>query len=114
MPSQLNPQLRTIKVVHSVVWLFFVLCIFAIALTAAAGRFEVSAVASAFVLLECGILACNGGRCPLTGAAARYTSDRESNFDIYLPRWLARHNKVVFGSLFVAGEVFALWRWWGR
>ena len=114
MASQLNSQIRTIKLVHTAVWVFFVACIFAIPVTAAAGQFEAWVVASAFVVLECGILACNGGRCPLTAVAARYTSDRESNFDIYLPRWLARHNKAVFGSLFVVGEVFAVWRWWGR
>ena len=39
--------------------------------------------------------------------AARYTDDRRANFDIYLPVWLARYNKHVFGPLYVAGVVFA-------
>ena len=43
--------------------------------------------------------------------AARYTEDRADNFDIYLPLWLARYNKEIFGSLFFAGELFALWRY---
>jgi hypothetical protein len=44
--------------------------------------------------------------------AARYTDDRRDNFDIYLPLWIARYNKQIFGPLFVAGIVFtlALWR----
>ncbi len=33
----------------------------------------------------CGVLAANGGRCPLSDLAARYTDERASNFDIYLP-----------------------------
>jgi hypothetical protein len=51
-------------------------------------------------------------RCPLTDLAARYTDDRRDNFDIYLPEWLARHNKRIFGWLFVGGLVFTAVRWW--
>jgi hypothetical protein len=53
----------------------------------------------------------NQMHCPLTPVAARYTDDRAPNFDIYLPRWLAQHNKTLFGGLFVAGVVFAVVRW---
>ena len=43
------------------------------------------------------MLAVNHMRCPLTDLAARYTVNREDNYDIYLPPWLARHNKQIFG-----------------
>ena len=49
-----------------------------------------AAVLIGFVLVECGVLAANRGRCPLTGTAARHTGQRLANFDIYLPVWLAR------------------------
>jgi hypothetical protein len=50
-------------------------------------------------------------RCPLTPLAARYTDDRSDNFDIYLPLWLARYNKQIFGPLFLVATLFAiLWR----
>jgi hypothetical protein len=49
------------------------------------------------------VLIANGERCPLTGVAARYTVDRRDNFDIYLPEWLARHNKLIFGSIYLGG-----------
>jgi hypothetical protein len=39
---------------------------------------------------------------------ARYTDDRHYNFDIYLPEWLAKHNKSIFGALYVTVIVFAL------
>jgi hypothetical protein len=74
-------------------------------------RFDWALAGTALVLVECAVLAANGGRCPLTDVAARYTSDRTDNFDIYLPRWVARHNKAIFGTLFVAGEAVVLWRW---
>lgn len=67
----------------------------------------------AAVFIEVGILIANGMKCPLTRVAARYTNDRRDNFDIYLPLWLARYNKPIFGSLFVAGLLFTLARWLG-
>jgi hypothetical protein len=36
------------------------------------------------------------------------TENRTDNFDLYLPIWLARHNKTIFGSLFLAGEMLVL------
>jgi hypothetical protein len=33
------------------------------------------------------------------------------NFDISLPEWLAKHNKLIFGSLFAIAELFLLWQW---
>ncbi len=59
------------------------------------------------------VLVFNRWRCPLTAIAARHTSDRRANFDIYLPEWLARHNKGVFGSLFGLGLLYTLARWRG-
>jgi len=43
--------------------------------------------------------------------AARFTEERHDNFDIYLPLWLAKHNKLIFGVLFCLGIVFAYFRW---
>jgi len=63
------------------------------------------------VWIECLVLVFNRGRCPLTDVAGRYTEVRGANFDIYLPEWLARYNKEIFGVVFVGGEVFAVWRW---
>ena len=65
---------------------------------------------SLFVTIEIIVLAINGMRCPLTGFAARYTDDRSDNFDIFLPSWLARNNKRIFGTIFVAAELFLFWR----
>lgn len=111
----MTPQisLRAVKVVHTVAWAFFAGCILVIPVFAWQGRFGVAAVLIAFVLVEVIILAVNRWRCPLTGVAARYTDDRADNFDIYLPLWLARYNKEIFGSLFVVGLLFTLARWQG-
>jgi hypothetical protein len=100
-----------VKLLHTVIWAVMAGSILAIPVTAMQERFDWAAGLSALVLLECGVLAVNRGRCPLTDVAARYTDRREENFDIYLPRWLARHNKVIFGALFVMGEVILLYEW---
>ena len=73
-------------------------------------RFRWAAILSGLVLLECGVLAVNGGKRPLSDAAARFTTDHAYNFDIYLPGWLAQHNKVIFGTLFGAGEFVVVGR----
>ncbi len=103
--------LRAVKVTHTAAWAFFAGCIFAIPVAAWWGHFSYVLILAALVFLEIGILIVNGWACPLTRVAARYTEDRRDNFDIYLPLWLARHNKTIFGWLFVAGVLFAFARW---
>jgi hypothetical protein len=44
---------------------------------------------------------------------AKFTDKRADNFEIYLPNWLARHNKAIFGTIFVANELIVLWCWLG-
>jgi hypothetical protein len=39
---------------------------------------------------------------------------RASNFDIYLPNWLASRNKTIFGTLFVVNELIVPWCWLKR
>jgi len=108
--------LRTIKLLHTLTWALFVACILAIPILGLAGRYPHAALFSGIVLVEVLVLAFNGWRCPLTAVAARYTDDRRDNFDIYLPQWLARYNKVVFGVLYVAGMLVTamLWAGWLR
>ena len=107
--AEKRQALIALKVLHTVIWAFFVGCIFAIPAAGLLGRFGLAWILTGAVLVECLVLAVNGGRCPLTPIAARFTEDRTDAFDIYLPRWLARWNKALFGTLFAAGEIFTLW-----
>jgi polyferredoxin len=104
-------KLRTIRIVHTIVWAAFVGCIAAIPVASWRGEHRIAAWLAAIVAVEVAVLLVNGWRCPLTSIASRYTEDRRDNFDIYLPEWLARHNKLIFGALYVAGVAFALSRW---
>jgi hypothetical protein len=110
---KLNPQasLRVVKLIHTIAWAFFAGCIMAIPVLAFRGEFTVAGVLIAIVFVEVAIILFNDWRCPLTAVAARYTDDRRDNFDIYLPLWLARYNKQIFGGLFVLGLVYTFLMW---
>jgi hypothetical protein len=107
-----STALLMVKLVHTAAWVFFAGCILLLPLAAYAGRFGPAAVLIGLVLFEILILAVNRWRCPLTGVAARYTSERLDNFDIFLPLWLARYNKEIFGSVFLAGIAYTALSWW--
>ena len=109
--SKQTLPLLVIKLLHTAVWFFFVGCIVAIPIAGARHEFRWAAVLSGIVLCECAIIAVNRWRCPLTDLAGRYTDERTDNFDIYLPLWLARHNKTIFGTLFAFGELFVVVLW---
>lgn len=104
-------RLHAIKLLHTVVWTFFVACIAAIPVFALSDRLPTATVFAAIVFVEVLVLAFNRWHCPLTPLAARHTDDRRANFDIYLPEWLARHNKTVFGTLYILGLLLLAWRW---
>ncbi len=101
-------KLELIKIVHTIAWAFFVSCILAIWVFTSIGRIRCALFFICIVLGEVIVLILNRWRCPLTSLAARYTEERQDNFDIYLPMWLARHNKLIFGTLYVAGIIFTL------
>lgn len=103
--------LEVIKLAHTAIWAVMAAAIVAIPILTLRGRFRSAAWLTALILVECLVLALNHGRCPLTDMAAGFTPDRNPNFDIYLPRWLAEHNKAIFGGLFVAGEVILFRQW---
>lgn len=103
--------LRAVKILHTLAWAVFAGCILALPVVAYMRQFRLAVVLIAIVLIEIAVLMANDYKCPLTAVAARYTSDRRPNFDIYLPMWVARYSKQIFGSLFVAGMLFTL-VWW--
>jgi hypothetical protein len=106
-----NPVLTGIRLLHTAVWLVFASCIIAIPFAGGLREFRWALILTGVVLVECAVLGLNRGRCPLTDLAGRYTEERADNFDIFLPVWLARHNKTIFGTLFIAGEVVLLGQW---
>ena len=111
MTNEAARRLRTVKLLHTAVWGLFAGCVVAIPWLSWQGRFGTAAVLAMIVLGEVVVLWYHGWRCPLTAVAARYTDDRRANFDIYLPEWLARYNKQIFGPLYGLGIVYLVARY---
>jgi hypothetical protein len=103
--------LRVVKIAHTLVWALFAGCILALPYFAWRRQLGVAVALIAIVTVEVLVLVANRFRCPLTDVAARYTSDRRDNFDVYLPLWLARYNKHIFGTLFGVGVLYTLLQW---
>jgi len=106
-------RLRFVRIIHTIIWAFFAGCVVAIPVLAWVGMFSQASIFIGIVLIEVLILAINSWHCPLTTVAARYTTERRDNFDIYLPEWLARHNKLIFGTIYMAGIFLTLIGWLG-
>lgn len=104
-------MLSALKLIHTLIWAFFVLAIAAIWLLAAQGNLSGAGWAIALVMVEVAALGLNHGRCPLGGIVSKLTPDRTANYDIYLPAWLAGRTKPIFGPLFAGGVLFTALRW---
>lgn len=65
-------------------------------------------LAAASVMVEGLVLAIFKGSCPLTVVARKYSSSTQENFDIFLPNWLAKYNKLIFTTLYLIGLALML------
>jgi hypothetical protein len=101
-------KLIVVKLIHTGVWAIFASSIVAIPICAFVGKLALAWGLICFVLMEVIVIVTNHMRCPLTDVAGRYTAAREDNFDIYLPLWLARNNKVIFGGLYAVAILYVL------
>jgi len=64
-----------------------------------------------FFSLEVIVLLIFKNNCPLTIIARRYSNSTKDNFDIYLPNWLAKNNKVIYSTflfVFICGLVYRI------
>jgi len=104
-------KLTGIKLLHTFVWLMMAPAIFFMVYSAAVDRINVTTwICATLSIVEAITILINKWTCPLTPIAARYTDNREPNFDIYLPRWLAKYNKALFTPIMLAGWLLLLWR----
>ena len=104
-------MLVLIRVLHTIIWVFFVACIVAVLVFAGVNRLDMAMLFIGIVMIEVVVLALNKNQCPLRLLAERYTDDHSDGFDIYLPGWLAKHTKSIFGTLFVVGVILTAARW---
>ena len=102
-------KLIFIKAIHTFIWVLFVSLIAFVLWSGITTNITVySWIAVAAVIGEGAVLMIFSGRCPLTLIARRYSDSTRENFDIFLPNWLARYNKQIFGTLFCTGLLLML------
>ena|SRR5688572_4418123 len=95
-----DTKLTIIKILHTIVWLFFNVVIFYMLYAVIAGKFDSWLVIGYILLVLEGVilLICNF-YCPLTLIARKYSDSTKDNFDIYLPNWLAKYNKLIYMTI---------------
>jgi hypothetical protein len=100
-----------IKLLHTVIWVFFVTVIGYVLYCGLANKLTTYRIAIGLVFLEGFVLLVFSGKCPLTLVVRTYSASDRDNFDIFLPNWLARYNKLIFTSVFVFGLLLVAYRW---
>lgn len=104
-------MLTYIKILHTLIWVFFVAVIGYVLYSGISGHITVFTwIGIGLVFLEGAVLLIYGGACPLTHWARRYSDSPKDNFDIYLPNFIARHNQRIFTTLFLTGVAMVLIR----
>ena len=100
-----------IRLVHTLIWIILAGTTFYILYSGLFDRITIYTwLAIAVITGEGLVLLIFKWSCPLTVIARKFSDSQKDNFDIFLPAWLARHNKTIFTSIFIAGLVFVLIR----
>jgi len=105
----MNKKLAIVKTIHTIIWFLYVILILYIVFAGITNRFDtIMLIAIVLVIIEFLVLIINKGACPLTTIAYKYSDKHEVGFDIFLPKWLAKHNKAVFGTIFFIGIILII------
>lgn len=90
-------KLIFVKLIHTIVWVFFSSVIFYMFYAVIVNKIDKWLwIGYGLVMLECITLLVFRWVCPITLIARRYSDSQKDNFDIYLPNWIARHNKLIY------------------
>lgn len=95
-------KLRIVKSIHTLIWVFFNVVIFYLLYAVITNKIDKWVwICISLVVIEGIVLIVFKAICPVTLVARRYSNSEKHNFDIYLPNWLAKHNKLIYTTLFI-------------
>jgi len=104
-------KLMSLKVIHTAIWVFFNVLIFYALYAVIADKIDIWVwLCLAAVAAEGIVLLVFNRFCPITLAARKYSSSDKANFDIYLPNWLAKYNKLIYTSIVCVVVVILIYR----
>jgi hypothetical protein len=95
-------KLTVIKIAHTLVWFFFNVVLFYLFYAVFINKIDKFVwIGIGLILMEGLVLLYFRLTCPLTIMARKYSDSPKDNFDIFLPNWLAKHNKLIYTTLFI-------------
>ncbi len=95
-------KLTLIRIIHTIIWVFFNVVIFYLAYSVICNKIDKWVwICIGIILLEGLVLLLFKKMCPVTLIARRYSDSSKDNFDIYLPNWLAKYNKLIYTIIVV-------------
>lgn len=98
----MKTRLTLIKIVHTLIWVFFNFVIFYMLYAVIMDKLDNWLwIGYAIIISEGVTLLIFKFFSPLTIIARKYSDSTKDNFDIYLPNWLARHNKTIYTGIMV-------------
>jgi hypothetical protein len=95
-------KLTGIKILHTIIWVFFNAVLFYLAYAAFTNKIDKLVwIGVGIILMEGIVLLIFKGICPLTIIARKHSDSSQDNFDIFLPNWLAKNNKLIYTIIFI-------------
>ncbi len=108
---QPTTKLVLIKIIHTLIWICFNIVIFTMLYLVMVNKMgPVLWIGYGLVFTEGLVLLAFNGVCPLTIVANKFSDASRSNFDIYLPNWLARYNKKIYTTIVIVIAVLTVYR----
>lgn len=107
----MDKRLFYIKLIHTLIWFFYIFIIFYILYAGIYNKINFYLwVAVVLVIIEGIILIIFKWKCPITILGYKYDDNQEIGFDIFLPKWLAKNNKMIFSIIFIIGILIIIYR----
>ena len=104
-------KLLIVKIFNTIVWFFFNVVIFYLLYAVIVNKIDKWVwICIGLVLIEGLVLLLFKMFCPLTIIARKYSDSTKANFDIFLPNWLAKHNKLIYTSIFVVAILILIYQ----
>lgn len=104
-------KLILVKVIHTIIWVFFNIVIFYLLYAVWVDRID------KWVWICLAAIGCEGlvllifkNICPVTIWARNFSTSKSHNFDIYLPEWLARYNKIIYSAIVAVAILILVYR----
>jgi hypothetical protein len=108
---QAASKLVIVKIIHTVIWLCFNVIIFYLLYAVLANKIDKWIwIGLSLFMAEGLVLLAFKNMCPLTVIAKKYSASQKSNFDIYLPEWLAKNNKLIYTIILILVIIILIYR----